>query len=82
MTDELEKAWAELLLDACASDGPIRDNDVRDAIKRNRPRIEAAVLVDALREPDEHPHDFKRALCVHGDPCRERLCPEYGRWSR
>jgi hypothetical protein len=39
-----EEAWHELLADALASDGPIRDSDVKDAVKRNRPHIEAAVL--------------------------------------
>ena len=40
----LDKAWRELEADALASDGPIRDRDVREAIKRNRARIEAAAL--------------------------------------
>ena len=40
----LDAAWAELELDALASDGRIRDSDVKDAIKRNRPRIEEAVM--------------------------------------
>jgi len=43
----LDKAWNELLVDACASDGPIRDNDVRDAIRRNRPIIERAALASS-----------------------------------
>ena len=38
---ELDALWDELLLDACASDGPIRDNDVRQAIKHYRAEIEA-----------------------------------------
>lgn len=40
----LDKAWRELEADALASDGAIRDRDVRDAIKRNRARIEAAAI--------------------------------------
>ena len=40
--ERLAAAWRELEADALASDGPIRDRDVRDAIKRNRARIEAA----------------------------------------
>ena len=44
LTQELDAAWRELEADALASDGPIRDRDVRDAIKRNRARIEAAAI--------------------------------------
>ena len=44
----LDAAWRELELDALASDGPIRDRDVIDAIKRQRPHIERATL-DATR---------------------------------
>lgn len=40
MTD-LDALWGEMLLHACASDGPIRDADVRQAIEFYRPRIEA-----------------------------------------
>jgi hypothetical protein len=57
-TTPLDDLWAELLLDACASDGPIRDNDVRQAIKHYRPKIEAALdrstPAEALREALEH----------------------------
>ena len=38
----LDAAWKELIADALASDGPISDADVKNAVKRNRPRIEAA----------------------------------------
>jgi hypothetical protein len=41
MTDaSLDALWDELLLDALASDGPIRDADVKNAVKHYRPRIE------------------------------------------
>jgi len=39
---ELDKLWDELLMDALASDGPIRDADVKNAVKHYRARIEAA----------------------------------------
>jgi hypothetical protein len=39
--NRLNALWADMLFDACASDGPIRLNDVREAIKRGRPKIEA-----------------------------------------
>ena len=42
MSGPLDAAWKELEADALASDGPIRDSDVKDAIKRNRQRIEEA----------------------------------------
>ena len=45
----LDKAWRELEADALASDGAIRDRDVRDAIKRNRARIEAAAIATLAR---------------------------------
>ena len=38
----------EPVADALASDGPIRDSDVKDAVKRNRPRIEAEARADLL----------------------------------
>jgi hypothetical protein len=40
-THRLDALWADMLFDACASDGPIRDADVREAMKRGRPKIEA-----------------------------------------
>jgi hypothetical protein len=43
---DLDAAWAELLLDACASDGPIRDADVKTAIARYRPKIEALATAE------------------------------------
>jgi len=49
----IDQLWADMLLDACASDGPIRDADVREAMKRGRPEIEAAVrraTVERIRE--------------------------------
>ena len=56
-TAALDALWHELTLDALASDGPIRDSDVKDAIKRKRTRIEAeaatldrAALALALHE--------------------------------
>jgi hypothetical protein len=51
----LDAAWRELEMDALASDGPIRDSDVKDAIRRNRPHIEEAVMerMRAMR------HDFQ-----------------------
>jgi hypothetical protein len=36
----LDELWHELLWQACASDGPIRDGDVKEAIRIYRPRIE------------------------------------------
>lgn len=39
----LDAAWRELEIDALASDGRISDADVKNAIRRNRPRIEAEV---------------------------------------
>ena len=42
--DALDRAWRELEADALASDGRITDRDVKDAIKRNRARIEAAAV--------------------------------------
>lgn len=38
-----DEAWRELEADALASDGRITDSDVKNAIRRNRGRIEAAV---------------------------------------
>ena len=48
--NDVDAAWRELELDALASDGPIRDADVKDAIKRQRPSIEAVVRIAALNE--------------------------------
>ncbi len=48
----LDTLWDELLFDACASDGPIRDNDVRQAVKHYRARIETEarrLTVEPLR---------------------------------
>ena len=44
----LDREWFELEADALASDGPIRDSDVKDAIKRHRRRIEQAAVRAAL----------------------------------
>jgi hypothetical protein len=48
----LDALWADMLLDACASDGPIRDADVRQAMQRGRPKIETAerrAIVERIR---------------------------------
>jgi hypothetical protein len=47
--NRLNALWADMLFDACASDGPIRDNDVREAMKRGRPKIEAEARASAHR---------------------------------
>ena len=41
----LDDAWDELMKDALADDGPIRQASVTAAIKRNRPLIEALASV-------------------------------------
>lgn len=38
----IDELWDDLILDACASDGPIKDRDVRAAVERGRAKIEAA----------------------------------------
>lgn len=40
--DLLDQLWADIELDACASDGPIQDSDVHAALQRGRIKIEAA----------------------------------------
>lgn len=40
-TTPTDPLWDELIMDALASDGPIRDRDVKDAVARWRPKIEA-----------------------------------------
>ena len=39
-----------------------------------------AAIEGVSRDPKEPP--FKRAPCVHGNPCRESQCVEYGRYDR
>jgi hypothetical protein len=43
----LDALWNDLLLDALASDGPISDADVKNAVKRMRPAIEVGVIRSA-----------------------------------
>jgi hypothetical protein len=38
----LDELWADIELDACASDGPIKDGDVHAALQRGRIKIENA----------------------------------------
>ncbi len=49
----LDKLWHELIWSALASDGPIRDSDVKNAVKIWRPRIEA----EAAALPHDHDPD-------------------------
>lgn len=70
LREALDKAWRELELDALASDGPIRDADVKNAIKRNRPRIEAALATPPLPDATglvEALEDIKAILDRDGD---------------
>lgn len=46
-TTDLDRLWLEMEIDALASDGPIRDADVRNALGRWRPRIEAEIRSEA-----------------------------------
>lgn len=46
----LNELWWDLLADALASDGPISDADVKNAVARARPRIEAAVRRQTIQE--------------------------------
>ena len=81
--NDLDAAWRELEADALASDGPIRDSDVKDAIKRNRPHIEAAALASSPAPagpeapcPDcGHPNDWHEQGCVKGDCDRHYPAP-------
>jgi hypothetical protein len=41
--NRLDTLWKELLMDALRSDGAISDADVKDAVQRWRPKIEAEV---------------------------------------
>jgi len=78
MTDEtprtpttavLDAAWKELVLDALASDGRISDADVKNAVARHRPRIEAEarapldVVRAILDEPCPFCHDASTIGC-------------------
>ena len=49
-TTVLDAAWKELVLDALASDGRISDADVKNAVARHRPRIEAEARASLLAE--------------------------------
>jgi hypothetical protein len=69
-SEALDKAWYELEADALASDGCITDRDVKDAIKRNRARVEAAVRSDTLADVAARlPEALHATLCgPHGHP--------------
>lgn len=80
MNEPLDAAWKELEADALASDGPIRDSDVKDAIRRQRPHIEAAAradyagiigIIDDAKARGLALHVATRATCAehieHGD---------------
>jgi hypothetical protein len=51
----LDALWYELLAQACSSDGPIRDNDVKQAIAFYRPKIEAEARAASQPLAQERP---------------------------
>ena len=89
MTDEtprtpttavLDAAWKELVLDALASDGRISDADVKNAVARHRPRIEAearAPLDVAYRERNAVVAALIRS---HGWPAEVVMAPDTEGW--
>lgn len=55
----LDAAWNELILDALASDGRISDRDVKDAVARNRPHVEAAARQEERAHMRAMRHDYQ-----------------------
>ena len=55
----LDSLWHELLWQACSSDGPIADNDVREAIRFYRPRIEAEARQQAVERMQAMRRDYR-----------------------
>lgn len=64
MTRELDDLWDEFAA---------LYNLAHPVSEQDRARIRDAILAAA------GPRDYKRGPCVHGNPCRESMCVEYGR---